>query len=60
MVEKNINTIEELSKKSGVSKPKIYDFLNGENPFNSTYIRFCEFLEVSPFDLLEKGCDKNE
>lgn len=60
MIEKDINTIEELAKKSGISKPKIYDFLNGENPFNSTYIRFCEFLEVSPFELLEKERDENE
>lgn len=52
MVDKNIRTINELSRLSGVSKPKIYEFLNGKSPLQTTFVRLAEFLEIDPNELI--------
>ncbi len=52
MIDKNIKTINELSRLSGVSKPKIYEFLNGNTPLQTTFIRLAEFLEIDPNELI--------
>lgn len=52
MIDMNIQTITELSNLSGVSRPKIYQYLNGSNPFTTTFSRLCESLELNPIDLI--------
>jgi len=52
MIDKNIKTINELSRLSGVSKPKIYEFLNGNTPLQTTFVRLAEFLEIDPNELI--------
>lgn len=52
MIDKNIRTINELSRLSGVSKPKIYEFLNGKSPLQTTFVRLAEFLEIDPNELI--------
>lgn len=52
MIDKNIKTINELSRRSGVSKPKIYEFLNGKTPLQTTFVRLAEFLETDPNELI--------
>jgi len=52
MIDKNIRTINELSRLSGVSKPKIYEFLNGKSPLQTTFVRLAEFLQIDPNELI--------
>ena len=35
-----------------VSKPKIYEFLNGKSPLQTTFVRLAEFLEIDPNELI--------
>ncbi len=46
MVDKNINTISDLAKQSGVSRPKIHEYLREDSPIATTFKRLCDFLEV--------------
>jgi hypothetical protein len=46
MIDKDIYTISDLSKKSGVSRPKIHEFMREETPISTTFIRLCNFLEI--------------
>lgn len=52
MIDMDIKTVNELSAKSGVSKPTIYDFLNGKSPLSAPFIRICEFLGVEAREVL--------
>ncbi len=52
MVDLDIKSINELSAKSGVSKPTIYDYLNGKTPLSAAFIKLCDFLELSPNEIL--------
>ena len=52
MIDKDIKSINELSRLSGVSKPKIYEFLNGRSPMQTTFIRLAKFLEIDPNALI--------
>ena len=46
MIDRDIKTINELSQKSGVSKPTIYDYINGKSPMSEAFLRLCKYLEV--------------
>ena len=52
MIDKNIKTINELSRLSDVSKPKIYEFLDENTPLQTTFVRLAEFLEIDPNELI--------
>ena len=52
MIDKKIKTINELSRLSGVSKPKLYEFLNGKTPLQTTFVRLAEFLETDSNELI--------
>lgn len=52
MVDMDISTIKELSEKSGVSIPKIHQYLKGETPLATTFIRLCNYLELNPDDVI--------
>ncbi|MCI8362962.1 helix-turn-helix domain-containing protein [Lachnospiraceae bacterium WCA-9-b2] len=52
MIDLEIKTINELALKSGVSKPTIYDYLNGKTPLSVAFIRLCDFLDLNPNDIL--------
>ncbi|MGB4394881.1 MAG: helix-turn-helix transcriptional regulator [Tepidanaerobacteraceae bacterium] len=52
MIDKNIRSISELSRLSGVSKPKIYEFLNGKTPLQTSFVRLAKFLEIDPNELI--------
>lgn len=52
MIDKDIKSINELSRLSGVSKPKIYEYLNGNTPLQTTFVRLAKFLEVDPDSLI--------
>lgn len=66
MIDLNIKSITELSRLSGVSKPKIHQYLNGNTPLATTYIRLCSFLELNPNNIIlieetnDKESGKNE
>ena len=50
---KNIDSITELAIKSEVSKPKIHQYLRGDSPLATTFIRLCEYLNVEPNEVLK-------
>lgn len=52
MIDKDIKTINELAQKSGVSKPTIYDYLNGKSPMSEAFLRLCNYLEIKPSEIL--------
>lgn len=52
MVDLDVKTISDLASKSGVSKPTIYDYLNGKSPLSVAFVRLCEYLELNPKEVL--------
>lgn len=52
MIDKDIKTLTELSRLSGVSKPKIHQYLSGKTPLATTFIRLCDYLELDPDELI--------
>ncbi|MCL2572390.1 MAG: helix-turn-helix transcriptional regulator [Defluviitaleaceae bacterium] len=48
MIDKDIKSIAELSRLSGVSKPKIHEYLGGDTPLATTFVRLCRYLEIDP------------
>ena len=53
MIDLDIKSITELSQKSGVSKPKIHQYLNGSSPIATTFCRLCDFLELDPAEVVQ-------
>ncbi len=53
MIDVGISNITELARRSGVSKPTIYDFLEGKSPYLPTYLKLCKVLGVDPEELLQ-------
>lgn len=47
MIDKDIKTISELSLKSGVSRPKIHEYLREETPIATTFLRLCNYLDIN-------------
>ena len=39
MIDLDIKTINDLANQSSVSKPTIYDYLNGKTPLSSAFVR---------------------
>lgn len=52
MIDLDIKTINELAIKSGVSKPTIYEYINGKSPLSAAFIRLCDYLNVDPHQIL--------
>ena len=52
MIDLDIKTINELASKAGVSKPTIYEFINGKSPLSVAFIRLCDYLNVDPHEIL--------
>ncbi len=52
MIDLDVKTINELSAKSGVSKPTIYEYINGKSPLSAAFIRLCDYLNVDPHEIL--------
>ena len=57
IVDMNIKTISDLANNSGVSKPTIYDYLNGKTPVSVAFVRLCEYLDLNPSDILKEVDD---
>lgn len=53
MIDLDINSITALSQKSGVSKPKIHQYLKGTSPIATTFCRLCDFLELNPAEVVQ-------
>ena len=60
MIDLNIKNIGELASKSGVSKPTIYDYLNGKTPLSSAFVRLCRYLDLDPSKTLIEVADVEE
>lgn len=60
LIDLDVKTISDLAFKSGVSKPTIYDYLNGKTPLSLAFIRLCEYLELNPSDILVEVDDVTE
>lgn len=60
MVDMDVKTISDLAAKSGVSKPTIYDYLNGKSPLSVAFVRLCEYLELNPSEVLMEAEDSME
>lgn len=52
MIDLDIKTINELAKKAGVSKPTIYEYINGKSPLSAAFVRLCYYLNVDPHEIL--------
>lgn len=52
MIDLDIKTINELAIKSGVSKPTIYEYINGKSPLSAAFIRLCDYLNTTPYEIL--------
>lgn len=52
MIDLDIKTINELATKAGVSKPTIYEYINGKSPLSAAFIRLCDYLNVNPHEIL--------
>lgn len=52
MIDLNIKTINELATKAGVSKPTIYEYINGKSPLSAAFVRLCDYLNVDPHEIL--------
>ena len=52
MIDLDIKTINELATKAGVSKPTIYEYINGKSALSSAFVRLCEYLNVAPYEML--------
>lgn len=52
MIDLDIKTINELATKAGVSKPTIYEYINGKSPLSAAFIRLCNYLNVYPHEIL--------
>ena len=59
MIDCDIKTINDLSVKSKVSKPTIYDYINGKSPFSDAFMRLCDYLNTSPIELLSEIDEQN-
>ena len=47
MIDSDIKTINELAAKAGVSKPTIYEYINGKSPLSAAFVRLCAYLKYS-------------
>lgn len=52
MIDLDVKTTNELAAKAGVSKPTIYEYINGKSPLSAAFIRLCEYLSVTPREIL--------
>lgn len=52
MIDKNIKSINELSRLSGISRPKLYEYLNGNTPMQNTFVRLADFFDLKPDELI--------
>ena len=52
MIDLNIKTINELATRARVSKPTIYEYINGKSPLSAAFIRLCDHLDVDPHEIL--------
>ena len=52
MIDLDIKTIKELATKAGVSKPTIYEYINGKSPLSAAFVRLCDYLNVDPHEIL--------
>lgn len=52
MIDLDIKTINDLANQSGVSKPTIYDYMNGKTPLSSAFVRLSDYLQLSPAEIL--------
>ena len=52
MIDLDIKTINELAAKSGVSKPTIYEYINGKSPLSAAFTRLCDYLNVATHEIL--------
>lgn len=52
MIDLDIKTINELAIRAGVSKPTIYEYINGKSPLSAAFIRLCGYLNTNPYEIL--------
>lgn len=52
MIDKNIRTIGDLALGSGVSKPTIYEYINGKSPIPTSLVKLCLFLDLKPSEII--------
>ena len=52
MIDMDVKTINELAMKANVSKPTIYEYINGKSPLSTAFIRLCDYLNVSTNEIL--------
>lgn len=61
MKSNGINTQQELANKIGITKNQLSVVLSSKTtPFKSTYVKLCNTLNVSPFDIITKENVKDE
>jgi transcriptional regulator with XRE-family HTH domain len=60
MERRGFGSIAELARAADVSRTKIHEYLRGEPVLASTYLRLCEFLDVSPTSLIAESMVSGE
>jgi len=52
MIDKDIKTIGDLASGSGVSKPTIYEYINGKSPIPTSLAKLCLYLDLKPNEII--------
>ena len=52
MINKDVRSFSELSELTGISRSTLAGYLKGKNPYASSYLKLCTFLNVEPEDLI--------
>lgn len=58
MVDLDIKSLNDLAAGSGVSRPTIYDMMNGKGLVSQPFLKICEYLKVEPLSLMEGENDQ--
>lgn len=57
MVDLDIRSMNDLAAGSGVSRPTIYEMMNGKGLISQPFLKVCEYLKVEPLSLMEEKDD---
>lgn len=57
MIDLDIKSINDLSTGSGVSRPTIYELMNGKGVVSKPFLKICEYLNVEPLSFMDERDD---
>lgn len=57
MLALDIKSSNDLAARSGVSRPAIYELMNGKGLVSQPFLKICEYHHIEPLSLMEKKDD---